>query len=179
MTNQSHVRWTVFADHQQTDPCSIDQSLAREEALTAILEEITNDPSISAERTRMRFASLCRNRSSKYRHRRHLERHLARPSHKRCGFGSLPLTPPDPDVFQKIAWAEHVELVRGVLSKLEFRLLWEIAEGNSYSDAARELRISVTSVKAKVFRTRERVRKGAIGQVLCIALGIKHAEVRQ
>jgi hypothetical protein len=61
-------------------------------------------------------------------------------------------------------------LVRSVLSEDDFGLLWEIAEGMSYRDAARARAISVASLKATAFRLRERVRISAVGQVLRAAL---------
>lgn len=173
MTNLSQVHWTTFAVLQGcTEPQSIDQSLGREEALTEVLGDIISNPSISEDRIHRRFATLSRNRSSKYRHRRNLERDWARPSHKRGGryFGSSPLRPPTPDISDEIARAELVTLVRSVLPERDFQLLCEIAEGKSYRDLAHEQEISVASTKAKVFRIRKRVRTSSIGQALRTAL---------
>ena len=173
MTNHSSVRWTAFAALQEsTEPQSIDQSLGREEALTEVLGDIIGNSSISEDRIRRRFATLSRNRTSKYRHRRNLERDSARSSYRRGGryFGSSPLRPPTPDISDEIAWAELVTLVRSVLPERDFQLLCEIAEGKSYRDLAHDRMISVASTKAKVFRIRKRVRMSSVGQALRTAL---------
>ena len=173
MANLSRVHWTTFAALQErTEPQSIDQSLGREEALTEVLGDIIGNPSISEDRIRRRFATLSRNRTSKYRHRRNLERDSARPSHRRGGryLESSSLWPPVPDVSEQIAWAELVGLVRSVLPEHDFQLLWEVAEGESYRNLACEQGTSVASTKAKIFRARKRIRMSAVGQRLRTAL---------
>ena len=173
MTTQVQVPWTVFARLQEdTEPNSIEQSLGREEALDEVLDEIVANPSISEDRICRRFRSLSRNRRAKYSHRRCLEQNRVRPSCRRGGrdFGSSSLQPVAPDVFDQIARDELVMLVRSVLSEDDFRLLWEIAEGMSYRNAARTWAISVACLKARVFRIREQARVSAVGQALHAAL---------
>ena len=171
MPTQGH--WTAFADLQESnDPSSVDQSLGREEALDKVLDEVVANPSISEERIYRRFGSLSRNRRSKYCHRRNLEQNRARPSCRRGSryFGSSSPQTVAPDLLEQVARADLVRLVRSVLPEDDFGLLWEIAEGTSYRDAARARAISVASLKALVFKIRERVRTCAVGQVLRAAI---------
>ena len=169
MTTQSEVCWSTFADFQRDgEPLSIERALGREEALTNVLEELINDPSTSDHNLRRRFASLSRNRSSKYYHRRDLERNQARPSYRRGGrgFDSSSTAPIGSDLSEEIAQAELVMLVRDLLPEHDFLLLWEIAEGRTYSDVACDQEVSVASIKARVFRIRARIRMSPIGQEL-------------
>jgi hypothetical protein len=166
------IPWTVFSHLQETkEPSSADEALAREEALDQVLDEIVISPSLSGEHISKRFRSLLLNRRSKYCYRRHLDRNRARPDRRRGGqyWGGSPLQI-SPDVFEEIARTELVLLVRTAMLEEEFRLLWEIAEGVSYSDAARTRGISVACLKARIFRTRAQVRLSAVGQALRAAL---------
>jgi len=75
-----------------------------------------------------------------------------------------------PGVFEEIARNELVLLVRTAIPEEDFHLLWEIAVGVSYSDAARTRGISIASVKARIFRIRAQVRLSAVGEALRAAL---------
>jgi hypothetical protein len=66
--------WASYAQIQlSNDPESIDKSLARDEALDAVLNDIVADPTAGTESTTRRFYSLCRNRLSKQRRRRQID----------------------------------------------------------------------------------------------------------
>ena len=90
----SNPAWQFFAALQsQADPASVDRSLARDEALDMVLDEIV----VPLRRTglvRKRFYSLCRNRLSKQNNRRALDRRRSRGSQRRGGadFGNVLLT---------------------------------------------------------------------------------------
>lgn len=173
MPAESPNSWVVFSHLQKNyDPVSADLALAREEALDEVLNEITLNPTISEERLVRRFRSLCRNRRSKQSHRRYLEQKRCRPCCRRNGRYVTGM-PPDPftsDVFESVAIAELLVLVRRALAVDDFQLLWEIAVGVSYCDAARERGVSVPCLKARLFRIRNQVRMSAIGPVVCAAL---------
>jgi hypothetical protein len=145
--------------------------LAREEALDQILDEIAISRSLPEEQISKRFRSLLLNRRSKYCYRRHLDRNRARPDRRRGGqyWGGWPLQT-SPDVFEEIARTELILLVRTAIVEEDFRLLWEIAEGVSYNDAARTRGVSVACLKARIFRIRGQVRLSAIGEALRTAL---------
>ena len=161
--------WQFFAALQgEADPQSIDRSLARDEALDAVLDEILTDPVQDKDLIRKRFHSLCRNRLSKYRHRRALDRHRDRGTHRRGGtdFGSVLLTAPTPSVSNQIAYGQMTELIRTVLTEEELRLLLEMADGHSYADLARDRDVTISSLKSKAFRIREKVRESRISATL-------------
>ncbi len=176
MPAEPPVPWTVFSEIQENnDPSSVDQALGREEALDQILDEIVANPSVSEERIYKRFRSLSRNRRSKYCYRRDLDWNRGRPDRRRGGqyFSSPSFQSPAPnvfDVFEDIARAELVTLVRSVLPQEDFHLLWEIAEGISYRDLAYARAVSIATIKARVFRIRERIRTSAVGEALRAAL---------
>ena len=167
--SESDPAWQFFAALQsEADPQSFDRSLARDEALDAVLDEILTDPAPDRNLVRKRFHSLCRNRLSKYSHRRALDRGRFRATHRRGGtdFGGVLLAPPARSVFDQIAYDQLTDLVRTVLPEEEFRLLLEIADGDSYADMAHNRRITVSSLKSKTFRIREKVRNSRISATL-------------
>ncbi len=53
-----------------------------------------------------------------------------------------------------------------MLPEEELELLLEIADGHSYADMARERNISVSSLKSKAFRVREKVRNSRMSATL-------------
>jgi hypothetical protein len=161
--------WKLFATLQtETDPRSIDRSLAREEALDAVLGEIASDPSKDKGLLRKRFSSLCRNRLSKRRNRRTLDRRRFRSTHRRCGadFGSILLMAPGRSVFDELSYSELINLVRTVLRKDELALLLEIADTVGYKDVAHDHAMTVSGLKSKIFRIREKVRSSRISTAL-------------
>jgi hypothetical protein len=165
--------WQFFAALQdEADPQSIDRSLAREEALDAVLDEIVSDPAPDQNLLRKRFYSLCRNRLSKQTNRRMMDRGRAKATHRRGGtdFGRMLLTAPEPTVLDQLAYAQFAELIRTVLHAEEFRLLLEIADGHSYADLAFDRNWTASSLKSKAFRVREKVRKSRVSTMLCQAL---------
>jgi DNA-binding CsgD family transcriptional regulator len=165
----SDPAWQFFAALQrEADPQSIDRSLARDEALDVILNEIVSDPAPDQDLLRKRFYSLCRNRLSKHNNRRALDRRRSKSTHRQGGtdFGSVLLTAPQPTVFNQLAYAQLMGLSLTVLAEEELKLLVEISDGHSYADMARERNISLSSLKSKAFRVREKVRSSPISATL-------------
>ena len=76
------------------------------------------------------------------------------------------LMPPAPSVLDQIAYAQLTDLLCTVLPEEDFRLLLEIADGHSYSDMASAHHKTVSSLKAKVFRVREKVKNSRISASL-------------
>jgi DNA-directed RNA polymerase specialized sigma24 family protein len=66
-----------------------------------------------------------------------------------------------------MAYSQLVDRLRSVLPEHELSLLLDIADGHSYSEMARARDKTVSSVKAKVFRVREKVRSRRISAELC------------
>jgi len=171
--SESDPAWQLFAALQsEADPQSIDRSLARDEALDTLLDEVVADPAPDWGLVRKRFFSLCRNRLSKHSHRRVLQQRRFRASHRRNGAdtGSILLTAPARSVLDQIAYDQLIDLIRTVLAQEELLLLLEIADGHSYADMARDRNLTVSSLKARAFRIREKVRKSRISPTVRYAL---------
>lgn len=165
----SHPAWHSFAILQTAvDPLSIDRSLARDEALDAVLADVEADPAYNEDAFKKRFYSLCRNRRSKQISRRKLEARRFRPTHRRAGAadGAVMLTPPVPSVVDQIAYEQLTALILAVLPREDFQILLEIADGHSYADMARARNTTLSALKARAFRVRERVRNSPIAPVL-------------
>lgn len=168
--NESDPAWQFFASLQrEADPRSVDRSLARDEALDAVLEEVVTGSARERDLISKRFRSLRRNRLSKHIHRRVIDCRRFRSTHRRGGadLGGVLLTPPTPSVLDQIAYAQLRALLRAVLPEDDFRMLLEIADGHSYSEMARARHKTVSSLKAKVFRVRGKVRNSRISAILC------------
>ncbi len=136
----SDPAWQFFAALQsEADPQSIDRSLARDEALDVVLDEIKSDRVTDDAPLRKRYYSLCRNRLSKQNNRRALDRRRVRGTHRRGGmdFGSVLLLAPARTVCDQLAYNQLVDLIRTVLLKEELMLLLEVADGHSYAEMAR------------------------------------------
>lgn len=167
--DESNSAWQFFAALQrEADPKSVDRSLARDEALDAVLDEVVNDPALDRDLISNRFNSLCRNRLSKHIHRRVIDSRRFRGTQRRGGrdFGSTLLMSSTPSAFDQVAYYQLKDLLRTVLPEEDFNLLLEIADGHSYSDMARARQKTVSSLKAKVFRVREKVRNSQISTIL-------------
>jgi DNA-directed RNA polymerase specialized sigma24 family protein len=159
--------WQFFAALQlEADPKSVDRSLAREEALSAVLNEIITDSGIDS--LRKRFDSLNRNRTTKQHNRRAVIKNYFRSTHRRGGkeFGNLLLTVPAHTVFDRLAYEQLTKLISTVLSKEELSLLLDIAEGQRYAEIARHWNMTVSSLKSKAFRIREKLQRSKISAVL-------------
>jgi hypothetical protein len=168
----SDPAWQFFAALQsQSDPQSVDRSLARDEALDVVLDELVSDPTPDEHLLQKRFYSLCRNRLSKQNNRRALDRRGVRGTHRRGGtdLGGLLLTAPARTVCDQLADSQLVDLIRTLLLTEELMLLLEIADGRSYADMARDRRITVSGLKSKAFRIRGKVRNSRICTALCAA----------
>jgi hypothetical protein len=161
--------WQFFSDLQtEASPRSIDRSLAREEALDVVLDEIVSKPATDQQILRKRFSSLCRNRLSKLKNRRVLDRQRFRSTHRRGGtdFGSILLMASARTILDQLAYNQLKNLILTVVSKEELELLLEIADGSSYTDMLRDRNITVASLKSKAFRIREKVRDNPISTIL-------------
>jgi hypothetical protein len=167
--NESNSAWQYFESLQRTaDPHSVDRSLARDEALDAVLDEVLANPSPDKDLISNRFYSLCRNRLSKQLHRRSIDNRRIRSTQRRGGadYGSeLPGSPVD-SPFHQISYRQLTDLIRTVLPDQDFELLLEIADGVGYSDIARSQSKTVSSLKTKVFRVREKLRNSQISPIL-------------
>jgi hypothetical protein len=157
--------WQLFAALQnEADPQSIDRSTARDEALDVVLDEIVSAPVTNEITVRKRYYSLCRNRLSKQINRRAIDRRRFRSTHRRGGtdFGSVLLTPPADTACDDVAYKQLLNLISAVLLKEEVLLLLEITEGDNYAEMARARKITVSGLKSKVFRIRQKVRNSRI-----------------
>lgn len=167
--SESTPAWQFFAALQgEADPKSIDRSSARDEALDVVLDEVLADPAPDGDLAQKRYYSLCRNRLSKRKHRRALERRGFRGSHRRGGtdYGSVLVAPPARSVLDQIAYGQLMDLIRTVLPDEDFILLLEIADGHSYADLARDRNMTVSGLKSRAFRVREKVRNSGISATL-------------
>lgn len=142
--------------------------MARDEALDVVLDEILSGSAPDEDLLQKRYYSLCRNRLSKQNKRRALDRRRSHGTHQRGGtdFGSVLLTAPACTVCDHLAYNQFLNLIRTVLSKEELMLLLRIADGHSYAEMARERNISVSGLKSKAFRIREKVRNSRISAAL-------------
>jgi hypothetical protein len=167
--SESDPAWQFFAALQrEADPQSIDRSSARDEALDVVLDEVLTGPAPDGDLVRKRYYSLCRNRLSKNKHRRALDWRRFRGTHRRGGtdFGSVLLKAPARSIFDQIAYGQLTDLIRTVLPEEDLMLLLEIADGHSYTDMARDRDMTVSSLKSKAFRVREKVRNSSISATL-------------
>jgi len=167
--NDGNPAWQFYTALQaEADPQSIDRSLARDEALDAVLNEVAGNTVTDEARLRKRYYSLCRNRFSKQNNRRALDRRRVRGTHRRGGtdFCGVTLNPSARTAIDHLAYRQLLDLIRTVLVEEELRLLLEIADGRSSEDLARDLNISVSGLKSKAFRLREKVRNSDIASTL-------------
>lgn len=167
--DENNSAWQFFAALQrEADPKSVDRSFARDEALDAVLDEVVTDSSLNSDLISNRFRSLCRNRLSKHIHRRVIDSGRFRSTQRRGGrdFCSTLLMSSTPSAFDQVAYFQLKDLLRTVLPEEDFNLLLEIADGYSYSDMAQARHKTVSSLKAKVFRVREKVRNSQLSATL-------------
>jgi hypothetical protein len=160
--------WQFFAALQREDPQSIDRASARDEALDVVLGEVLADPAPDENLIRKRYYSLRRNRLSKFKNRRALDRRRSRGTHRRCGsdIGSVLLMVPARSVFDQVAYGQLTDLIRTVLPEEDFAFLLEVADGHTYADLAHDRRTTVSGLKSKAFRLREKVRNSGISASL-------------
>lgn len=167
------LAWQVIAALQlEADSPTIDRSRAREEAFDVVLAETLADPTPNPDKADKRFRSLCRNRQSKHEHRRELEQNLYRPGYRRGGsdFGHAILTVPARTVLDELICDQLTLVVRAELSKEEFEMLMEIADGASYDEMAQSRGLTTASLKSRILRARNKVRKGPNAAMLRCAL---------
>jgi len=157
--------WHVYAAlHGEADPQTIDRSLARDAALDAVLAEFNGETTPDPELTRKRYRSLCRNRLSKQNNRRALDLRRFRSTHRRGGtdFGSIVLIAQARTVVDEMVYQQMMALIGTLLADEELALLLEIADGHAYTKLARGRNMTVSSLKSKTFRIREKVRNSRI-----------------
>ena len=165
----SDPAWQFYAALQsEADPQSVDRSWARDEALGVILHEVATDRAPDGDLVRKRYYSLCRNRLSKRKHRRALDRGRFRGTHRRGGgeFGNVLLTPAAATALDEVAYAQLTDLILTVLPEEDLGLLLEIADGRSYAEMAHDRNMTVPGIKSKAFRAREKVRASGIAATL-------------
>ena len=165
MSEDGNPAWQAFAALQcEADPQSIDRSSARDEALDVVLDEIVSDPAMDQDTLRKRYYSLCRNRLSKLNNRRAIDRRRCRGTHRRGGteFGGVLLTAPERTIVDRLAYEQMVGLIHTVLADEEVALILEIADGAAYAELAKDRSTTVSSLKSKAFRIREKVRTSGI-----------------
>lgn len=165
--------WQLFAALQnEADPQSIDRSSARDEALDVVLDEIVSAPVADESTIRKRYYSLCRNRLSKQNNRRSVDRRRNRGTHRRGGTdsGAVMLGTPVRTVVDDLAYDQSLDLIRSVLPEQELKLLLEIADGHDYDEISRAHNMSVSGLKSKAFRIREKVRNSRISDALRLRL---------
>ena len=73
---------------------------------------------------------------------------------------------PARSVFDEIAYGQLTDLIRTVLPEEDFVFLLEIADGERYADMARDRNMTVSGLKSKAFRVREKVRNSGISATL-------------
>ena len=169
MSEDGNPAWQAFAALQcEADPQSIDRSSARDEALDVVLDEIVSDPAMDQDTLRKRYYSLCRNRLSKLNNRRAIDRRRFRGTHRRGGMdvGAAMLVTPRRTVADSLVYQETLDLIRTVLPEPELKLLMEIADGHHYDDLACSHHMTVSAMKSKAFRIREKVRTSRIAETL-------------
>jgi DNA-directed RNA polymerase specialized sigma24 family protein len=171
--------WAVFATLQSSyEPDSVDESLAREEALNSILEEIAVNPDLPEVDIRKRFYNLRRNRVAKYwSHRRAHSNwiELGDPSTRRGGryrdeSGTMRGVVEFSDVSDEIAFRQLALMVKDHLPRADWKVLSDLARGVPYSRAAAARGISVGTLKTRVSRIRQRVRSSEVGALLAQSL---------
>jgi DNA-binding CsgD family transcriptional regulator len=69
-------------------------------------------------------------------------------------------------VVDSLSYREVTDLIATVLSKEDLRLLLEIADGDRYADIARDHNMSVSCLKSKAYRIREKLRKSRVSAAL-------------
>jgi hypothetical protein len=161
--------WQFFAALQsESDPQSIDKSSARDEALDVVLREVLADPAPDRDLVRRRYDSLRRNRLSKANNRRAIDRLHCRSTHRRCGsdVGSVLVMVQSRSVVDQIAYGQLTDLIRTTLPEDDFMFLLDIADGEAYADMARDRNMTVSGVKSKAFRVRQKVRNSNISAAL-------------
>jgi hypothetical protein len=166
--------WQFFyALQREDDPNSVDRSLARDEALGVILDEIANNVAADQDFLRIRFQSLRRSRISKENKPRALIQRHFRGTRRRGGveFGNELLMVQGETGFDALSNEQLAEMIGTVLSNEELKLLLEVADGEKYSDLAREHNTTVSSLKSRTFRIRARIRKSRISATLRRELG--------
>lgn len=147
--------WMAFARLQHfVNSLPIDTTFwGRDEAATDLVDDLASDDLLPAEVNR-RFRGIALNRVRKHRTRAQLYRdHAARrrgdPYH-------------EDQQATNAAARELLQFVRGAVSIEEWDVLWRLAEGSSYEELASVAGMSGTSLRTRVSRVRERIRRAVL-----------------
>jgi hypothetical protein len=158
--------WVIFGNiHTRPEFSSLDASLDRDEALGQLLDDIARNRLVPEDGIDRRYASLCRNRRTKRLHRRQLEQCDAASRLTGHYHNGAPFRLPggDEDIAEAVALHELTSMVRDILPNGDWQLLWEIAQGGSYEEAAIARQVTVSSLKSRVLRIRRGIRASVVG----------------
>jgi hypothetical protein len=144
--------WMAFSRLQHfLNSLSIDATIwGRDEAGTDLVTDLANDDLSPAEVNR-RFRGIALNRARKHRNRAQLYGDHA----ARCRGEAYH----EDNQATDAAARELLQLVRRAVSIEEWNVLWRLAEGSSYEELAGVAGTSEVSLRTRVSRVRERVRK--------------------
>lgn len=139
------------------------ESLGREEALAAVLDDFGGDrrPFDSAALQR-RFGNLCANRRGKHLQRKKLDKKLA---------GDRIRETPTADHTESVAVKELIGMLQDAVSAADWQILWKLAEGYSCGEVAAQRGISLANLKSRASRSRSRIRNSDAGKAVKFALG--------
>jgi hypothetical protein len=155
--------WDAYAELQSSrDPEDIDETSARDDALTNILEQLARTPGIAPDLIRRRFRNLGRNRIAKFRHRRALHRSFYEANTRPAGRysdGNVARisTLNAPDVVDLLAARQAAASIRSVLRPEDLNLLFELGNGCSYDEAAIRRGVTEESLRIRIWRIRARL----------------------
>lgn len=123
---------------------------ALEEKLNVFLRDMENNnlPNDEASRDK-KFLNLEINRQRKYKHRENLLSIWA---------ATVLEQEFEDNTINRIILEEEIAEVRGLTSYEEWRILWALANDNSYKEVAEEENIGFSSLKTRISRLRKRLR---------------------
>ena len=140
-------RWQLFCQYHPYSDGSLldDRAFGTDEQLDFILSAVENGHELDAQSVER----LSQIRSRKYRHhRRILEERFALPQF---------LIIDDDIAFAMAATNDDVGWVKRNTSDDEWNCLWALANGGTYRSIAVLMKLSIGTLKARVFRCRERL----------------------
>lgn len=123
---------------------------AVEDQLNTFLESLANGSlPVDEEERAKRQKNLLINRQQKHRHRLRLLQEQA---------ATAPTSSPPEEILDKVIEAELLVRVHILTTLQEWRILARLAHDHDYATIAQSEGVSVTALKTKVFRCRQRVR---------------------
>ena len=170
--------WNEFLHFQpKGDRRSVSpDSLGQEEALSALVDDIgagrgPSDP----DQIRRQFDNLRSNRTAKHRRRFRLDRRMAEDILGSRIEGTRQVRvdrgPFANDHSEAVATRELVGLVRKSVPATDWRILWMLAEGYSYSETAARCEMTIEALKCRASRARGRIRNSPVGSAILAAIG--------